>query len=111
MKKLLLVITICLSLVAFYLLYLRNHQENSLVSEGNLIVQKIEFFRQTKHLLPNSFKEMGIEMKEEGPFYYNRIDSINFTISFGTSLGESKIYYSDSKRWEDHLRSMKIIEK
>lgn len=45
---------------------------------------------------------MGFE-QEEGvdALYYHKRDTITYTLNFGTLLGESTIYYSDSKTWED----------
>jgi hypothetical protein len=41
-------------------------------------------------------EELGVDA-----LYYQKKDSINYILSFGTILGESKIYYSDTKTWED----------
>lgn len=51
--------------------------------------------------LPNSLKDIGIKEKDgsDPPLYYQKAKnaSYEYSVSFGTSLGESKIYYSDSK--------------
>lgn len=80
-----------------------------MINEGNLIIQKIEHYRQVHNQLPNSLTDIGIEIKSESdpPLYYDKMDNLHYTISFGTSLGESKIYYSDSKQWEDFYREMR----
>ena len=45
-------------------------------------------------------EELGIK-EEEGvdALYYQKRDSNNYILWFGTTLGESVIYYSDSKTW------------
>lgn len=35
-----------------------------------------------------------------------KMDSLHYTLSFGAKLGESKIYYSDSKKWEGRNREI-----
>lgn len=69
---------------------------------GNAIVEKIEQFKSSTGRLPFSLEEMKVE-EEEGAdaLYYQRRDSNSYIASFGTILGESMIYYSDSKAWED----------
>jgi hypothetical protein len=32
------------------------------------------------------------------------MDSANYIVYFGTSLGESMVYYSDTKEWDYRLR-------
>lgn len=72
-----------------------------LTKQGNELVAKVEAYKKRTDSLPSSLKALGINETEEGPLYYQRKDSINFIIWFGTSLGKSKIYYSNSKKWED----------
>ncbi len=81
-----------------------NNREEKLIKKGNDLVSKIELYRKNKGILPATLSEIGIEEKEEGPLYYQTKDSINYMVWFGTSEGESKTYYSDSKKWEDHQR-------
>lgn len=72
-----------------------------------MLVSKIEIFKTEHKSLPNSLKEIGIEEKEGvDALYYDRRDSLHYVVWFGMSLGESKIFYSDSKQWEDFYREM-----
>jgi hypothetical protein len=79
------------------------------MQKGNEFVDKIEQYRKDYFRLPESLSDIGITVKSEldPPIYYEKRDSIHYTVSFGTILGESKIYYSDSKKWEDRYRTMK----
>ena len=109
-RKILLISIIILGLlVLFYMLYPSNHRDGKLMGEGNSIVKKIEDYRKINNSLPVSLTDIGIKVKDEAnpPIYYEKRDNSHFTVSFGTSLGESKIYYSDSKRWENFYREMK----
>ncbi|MCE7862372.1 MAG: hypothetical protein DYG99_02405 [Bacteroidetes bacterium CHB5] len=77
-------------------------REEKLIERGNDIIIKIEQFKTDFGKLPSSLEELGIN-EEVGvdALYYHKRDSVNFILSFGTILGESKIYYSDCKMWED----------
>lgn len=98
-----------IALFSFWFFYLRNAKENELFKQGNETVQKIEKFKKKNGRLPNSLSEIGIAEKDETdpPLYYDRRDSVNYTVSFSTSMDDSKFYYSDSKKWEDAYRPMK----
>jgi hypothetical protein len=80
---------------------------NPEIDLGNGIIVKIELFKKKNGKLPDQLSDLGIKETEQGPIYYEKRDSINYTVSFGTSMGESMIYYSDSKKWEELYREMK----
>ena len=86
------------------------NREEQLIKKGNALIKKIEQYKKVNNKLPPSLLEIGVIVKDEAdpPFYYEIRDSINYTVSFGTTLGESKIYYSDSKEWEDFYRVIKF---
>jgi hypothetical protein len=67
---------------------------------GNEIVNKIENFKKDKGKLPETLSEIGIEEKEEGPIYYRKESETKFVLWFGTILGESVTYNSDTKEWK-----------
>lgn len=100
--KYILIITsiVIIGLVAFY--FIIPSKEEKLTNQGNEIIQKIEKYRVDNGHLPNSLTEIGIKEKEEGPLYYDKRDSINYTLSFGTSLGESETYHSETKKWTSY---------
>ncbi|MCX6232780.1 MAG: hypothetical protein NTZ33_14675 [Bacteroidetes bacterium] len=84
---------------------LKDSRDNNLINEGNILVNKVEIYKKTNGKLPLTLKEIGIKEDDNYPlFYLIRADSVNYMIWFGTSLGESKTYYSDSKKWEDFAR-------
>ena len=99
-------------------------EENKKV--GNLIIEKIEQFKKVSGHPPNrlcvglesdsigfqidssyigeiDIAEVGTSvLKINGEvFCYRRLDSINYMVWFGTTLGEGIYYYSDTKKWED----------
>jgi hypothetical protein len=80
----------------------RISREEKLKERGNNIVVRIERFRTDFGRLPNSLEEIGL--KEEvsaDALYYQKRDTSIYILSFGTALGESMIYYSDGKTWEE----------
>jgi hypothetical protein len=58
------------------------------MNKGNAIVEEIEGFKQLNGRLPNSLSELGIQQDD---LFYNKWDSVNYMVWFGTDLGESKL--------------------
>jgi hypothetical protein len=74
---------------------------------GNTLVGAIEEYRKTNDSLPNSLQEIGQnEIIDNVLFCYEKVDSVNYMVWFGTTLGEGIYYCSDTKKWEDRLRTM-----
>lgn len=86
--------------ISIFLSCHENSREVELKSKGNGIVEKIEIYKHKKGRLPNSLSDLGIEEKVEGPIYYNMIDSSKYIVWFGTTVGESITYSSETKKWE-----------
>jgi len=106
-KYLILVLGILMLLLVSWIFYLKDARENRLMNEGSQLVKRIEAFKAENNRLPKSLIEIGIEEVDGADvLYYNKRDSLNYTISFITGLGESKFYYSDCKCWEDNYRAI-----
>lgn len=101
MKK---IINIGIAFCFVIFFYNCSNRDVELIKQGDKLITKIEAYKKRTGNLPSSLQELGIKETEEGPFYYQKKDSVNFIVWFGTSLGESKTYYSDSKKWEAHQR-------
>ena len=86
--------------------------ESQMIDSGNAIVKQIDSYIDSVGTVPMSLTDIGITIIDEGnpPFYYQRIDSVHYTLSFSNGVGESKIYYSDSQKWEDFPRTIDIEE-
>lgn len=89
-----------------FLLYSCNYYEDEQIEEGNKIVERIETYKLNKGYLPATLEEVDKKSDSEGTFYYERSDSVNYVLWFGTSLGEGMYYYSDTKTWDYRLRGM-----
>lgn len=103
MKKIIVIYLIVLLLVSFS--SCRN-SDKSLIKQGNKLVEKVEEYKKDTGKLPSELKDLGIKETMEGPLFYEKKDSINYIIWFGTTLGESMIYYSDTKEWDYRLRDV-----
>jgi hypothetical protein len=74
---------------------------------GNTIIKKIELYKNTNGYLPNSLQEIEQnEVINNVLFCYERIDSVNYMVWFGTTLGEGIYYYSDTQQWENFARGI-----
>lgn len=110
MKKqyvLLAILSLFLTLFLVWYIILRPYRENRLEEKGNEIVGKIECYMKINGTPPNSLFDVGINDYDDFyPFYYEKIGCCNYILSFGISIDESKIYYSDSRRWEYGYREI-----
>ena len=87
---------------------------------GNLIIERIENYKKDSGHLPDQINYIGskyefldfqndstvvsvLEIDEE-VFCYQKTDSVNYMLWFGTTLGEGIYYYSDTKTWKDVLK-------
>lgn len=77
------------------------------INVGNTIVKKIDEYKTENGTLPISLVEIEQDEIIDGVlFCYEKIDSINYIVWFGTTLGEGMYYFSDTREWEDQLRSV-----
>jgi len=76
------------------------NRERKMEESGANYVLKIEEYKEQYGVYPNSLADIDIEYKEEGPLHYEKKNDTLFIIWFGQELGESKIYYSDTKKWD-----------
>lgn len=100
------ILIICLTILLFGSFTGCGNSEKELKTQGNELVKKVEEYKKNTGKLPSGLKDMGLEESMEGPLFYERKDSVNYMIWFGTTLGESMIYYSDTKEWDYRLRGM-----
>jgi hypothetical protein len=94
------IIAVIISLLIFFTIHLLS-RTSRLKSEGDEIICKIEAFNKENGRLPDSLSEIGIEEKLEGPIYYDKKDDSEYIVWFGAGLGESVIYHSTTKEWDE----------
>jgi len=61
---------------------------------------KVEQFRKTTGRLPNTLSEIGIQEKERCPCYC-KTSNDSYILWYGTTLGESDTYVSQTKQWSE----------
>lgn len=90
-------------IVIFFVFIPKGGREKHLINEGNILIEKIENFRKDNGRLPDKMEEIGYESLMGGinTLFYIKYSDLNYTISFGTTLGESIIYNSNTKQWKD----------
>lgn len=74
----------------------QNHQ---LLADS--VIVEIKDFQSKNQRLPADLKEVGRSSDESGPIYYQKLDSLNFELWYGLSLGESKTYDSRTGKWKE----------
>ena len=96
--RIVLVIVIMLLLV----LHLLSVQEDrGYERRGQVLIDKVEAFRQAEKRLPENVEELGLEEEtNQGP-YYEKMDSASYVVFFNIGFDDTKIYYSDKKEWKD----------
>jgi hypothetical protein len=67
---------------------------------GNRAVSKVEEYRREKGRLPHSLSEAGIEADERCPCYCKTGDN-SYIVWYGTTLGESNTYSSETRTWSE----------
>ena len=80
-----------------FIYYSCSDYESRMIDGGNAIVERIESYIDSVGTTPESLSDIGIVIVDESnpPYYYEQIDSANYTLYFGTVLGESKFYFSE----------------
>ena len=78
--------------------------KEELKEKGNEIIAEVEAFKIKEGRLPNSLSELGYEERLDGPLNYIKEDSLNYTVYFGTTVGEGVYYHSDTKQWDTSVK-------
>ena len=60
------------------------------------VITQIRNYQFRNGYLPESLDQLGLVESNEGPVFYERVDRHNFIVYYGTSLGESEVYTSES---------------
>lgn len=71
---------------------------------SNIAIAKIEEFRKVKGRLPDSLAEAGAQDDESCPCYCKTGEG-SYLVWYGTRLGESDTYDSETKKWSPTSRT------
>ena len=66
---------------------------------GSNIISRVESFRTIHGRLPETLAEVGINDSDLGVFY-EKTGAEQYQVWFGTSLGKSETYNSQTKMWQ-----------
>jgi hypothetical protein len=66
---------------------------------AELIIGKVERFKQETGRLPENVKEIGLDDKQMHLSFYTKIDLTEYEVWYGLDLGTSRIYNSKTKKW------------
>jgi hypothetical protein len=64
-------------------------------------VNRVELFKKQHDRLPSSLKDIGMQEDESGPAYYQREDDKRYIVWYGTTLGHSVAYHSETRQWTE----------
>ncbi len=101
MKKVFLIIGL---IIVFFLgfLYTNKYKEvQGYKKEGQLIIDKVENYKNDKGILPKFLLDIDMEEKEGIGPYYEKIDSLYYKIYFVTGFDSYFVYDSKTKEWND----------
>lgn len=66
-----------------------------------MVIQKVEAFKIEKGRLPNSEPEMNLKVEMDSPAFYEKRTDSTYVVWYGIGLGDSRVFYSDSKTWRE----------
>lgn len=105
---------IFISIWSFWYFFYKNREMNKYLSQGNLIIDKVENYKLYNHKFPNSLEDVVCDSNIEDNSFYYSFDSINNTYSLSITFehwynknnnnriifkDESLVYDSKTKKW------------
>ena len=71
------------------------------IREGNRLISEIEAFDRNHGRLPSELSEVSSSAAERKRLLYERCSETHYIVWFGTTLGESMTYDSNSRNWAE----------
>ena len=100
MKKILIVLVVILVLLG-WILCIQYREDKLYEKEGQVLIDKIEYYKSIHKRLPNSMESLGEkETMSNGP-YYEKVDSNVYKIYFCIGFDDYKVYNSRDKKWSN----------
>lgn len=101
MKKSIIGILVVVIVLLGAFFYMRISENQEYKEKGSLLIEKVEKYKLQYGKLPESVKDLNIQSEMgEGP-YYEKIDSIKYTVYFNIGFDNTLNYYSDTGEWEE----------
>lgn len=73
--------------------------ENDKQKYAEMIIEKVENFKNENSHLPKNVSEIGLTESEKSFAFYQKETDSSFTVWYGLGVGESNIYLSSTKKW------------
>ena len=92
-----------IKILTFILLFGLNSCEfnNEQQEYAEMLIEKIETFKQVNNRLPKDVSELGLTEKMDSPAFYQVQPDSTYMVWYGLSVGESKVYRSSTKKWNE----------
>jgi hypothetical protein len=68
---------------------------------AEMLIEKVEAFKKENDRLPKDVSELGLIEKMDSPAFYQIQTDSTYMIWYGLSVGESKVYRSETKKWTE----------
>src|SRR5690554_4678450 len=68
---------------------------------AEMIIEKVEAYRQQTGKLPEKVTELGTDDKQDHLSFYLKISEDEYEVWYGLGLGTSKTYNSKTKKWRE----------
>ena len=94
-KKLIIVSLLIITILTIFYFSFDSYED-----KGNILINKIETFRQIEKRLPDNLTDLGIEDPMNSGPYYEKKDSVDYIVFFAVGFDETYTYYSDKKAWK-----------
>ena len=95
---------LAVSVLTFTIAFTSGCRESSKREASNSAISKIEEFKRAKGRLPDSLSEAGIRDGENCPCYC-KTGRDSYLVWYGTTLGESDTYDSETQKWSPGNRA------
>ncbi len=69
---------------------------------AEMLIQRIESFKEKNNRLPKDITELGItKIESDNSIFYQMETDSTYTIWYGLGLGNSNVYGSSTKKWNE----------
>ena len=99
-KKILWAAVAFIAILTLTFIFNNSAREVFLEKRGGMMIQEIEAYKNKTGAYPDSLSRLEYKMSEEGPFFYQRLDTANYILWFETNEGKIRSYLSNKKAWE-----------
>jgi hypothetical protein len=90
-----------LLITAVWFIWGWTHVYDSKFQAAVKVIMELDTFFKNNSKYPDSLEVLGIEETLEGLIFYKKISDQEYEIWFGTTLGNSMVYNSKTKKWHE----------